>query len=321
MPISGPSSYVPTLNLFIPHWVDVNLILGAGGPLVLEDGTTIAILTGYRDQLDGFRASIEAKLNDVQIGSGDVLLKKTALLARIGEFNRKVRGTIGSSPYAAALPDVPGITAAQGNFLGPLDDMAALWAKINAATIPGFTGPLLLPGGYAVATFLTELAALKTAYATESAAEHEVGLERKLRDAIQVKASAALVLYRKAVAGAFAENDPHVLSLPAVTPQPGSTPDAVTANISWDATQLKAKITWSASTEANLFQYEIRFCPGPNYSTETEVVVGNILPTDPREFLTDAGLAASGNISSFKVYVITTLSNEKGSNTVTITRP
>lgn len=48
MPISGPSSFVPTLNLFLPHWVDVNLALGGGGPLVLEDGTTIAILTGYR---------------------------------------------------------------------------------------------------------------------------------------------------------------------------------------------------------------------------------------------------------------------------------
>ena len=173
MPISGPSTYVPTLNLFIPHWIDVNLVLGAGGPLVLEDGTTIAILTGYRDDLEAFRSSIQSKLNDLQIAGGDVDLKKLALHNRIGEFNRKVRGSIGSSPYAAALPDVPVITSAQGIFLDPLDDMASLWPKINAATIPGFTGPLLLPGGYAVATFLTDLAALKTAYATESTARHE----------------------------------------------------------------------------------------------------------------------------------------------------
>ena len=51
--------------------------------------------------------------------------------------------------------------------LEPLDDLASLWAKINAATIPGFTGPLLLPDGYALATFLTDLAALKAAYATD----------------------------------------------------------------------------------------------------------------------------------------------------------
>jgi len=320
MPISGPSSYVPTLNLFIPHWVDVNLALGAAGPLVLEDGTTIAMLTGYRDQLDGFRASIQGKLNDVQIAGGDVLAKKTALLARIGEFNRKVRGTISKSPYAAALPDVPSITSAEGIFLDPLDDMANLWPKINAATIPGFTPPLLLPGGYAVATFLTDLPALKTAYATESAAEHEVTLERKLRDFIQDKAKAAMVLYRKAVAGAFAENDPLVLSLPAVTPEPGSTPDAVIASGTFDVTLIMGKITFSASADPNLFQYEIRFCSGA-YSTETEVVIGNLSPTDPREFLTLAGLAASGDVASFKVYVILTTGNEKGSNTVTITRP
>jgi hypothetical protein len=321
MPISGPSSFVPTLNLFIPHWVDVNLALGGGGPLVLEDGTTIAILTGFRDQLETYRTSILGKLNDLQIAAADVFLKKTALLTRVGEFNRKVRGAIGKSPYAAALSDVPQITASQNNFLDPLDDTANLWAKINAATIPGFTGPLLLPGNYALAAFVAELAALKAAYATESTASHEVTLERRLRDFVQVKAQAALVLYRKAVAGAFAETDPLVLSLPAVTPDPGSTPDAVTANIAWDATLLKAKITWSASADPNLFQFEIRFCPGPNYSTETEVVVGNIDPAALREFLTDAGLDASGNVSSFKVYVITTTGNEKGSNTLTLTRP
>lgn len=320
MPLSGPSSFVPTLNLFIPHWVDVNLALGAGGPLVLEDGTTIAVLTGYRDQLSDFSASIQGKLNDVQIAFGDVTAKKTDLLARIGEFNRKVRGAIGKSSYATALPDVPSITSGEGIFLDPLDDAANLWPKINAATIPGFTGPLLLPGGYAVATFLTDLAALKTAYATVSTAEHEVNLERKLRNFIQDKAQPALVSYRKGVAGAFAENDPLVLSLPAVTPESGSTPDAVTSTGSFDVTLTQGKITFSASTDPNLFQYEIRFCSGP-YSTETETVIGNLSPTDLREFLTLSGLAASGDVATFKVYVILTTGNEKGSNTVTITRP
>jgi hypothetical protein len=45
------------------------------------------------------------------------------------------------------------------------------------------------------------------------------------------------------------------------------------------------------------------------------------LPTDPLEFLTLSGLAASGDVATFKVYVILTTGNEKGSNTVTITRP
>jgi len=311
---------VPTLNEFIGHWTDVNLILAGAGPLVLQDGTTIAILTGYRDQLQAFGSSIQGKLNDLEIAGADVNQKVAALLARLGEFNRKVRGSLGQSVFVGALPEIPSASAAQGTVIQALDDMATLWPKINAATIPGFTGPLLLPGGYAVATCTTELATLKTAYATEKNAFQDVDLERKLRNAVQDKAHAAMRDYRKAVAGAFPENDPHVLSLPTLTPEAGSTPDAVIATGSFDVPLAQGKITFSESTDPNLFQFEIRFCSGP-YSTETEVVIGNISPTDPREFLTLAGLTASGDVARFKVYVILTTGNEKGSNTVTITRP
>ena len=76
-----------------------------------------------------------------------------------------------------------------------------------------------------------------------------------------------------------------------------------------------------AGPPANLLRYEIRFCAGPNYSSENESVIGTVLPADPREFLTDAGLTTPGSKSSFKVYVITSTGNEKGSNTVTVTRP
>ncbi len=89
----------------------------------------------------------------------------------------------------------------------------------------------------------------------------------------------------------------------------------------WDTIQQQAKITWSESTDPNLERDEIRFCPGPDYSTDDESVIGSVLSGEPREFFTAAGLAASGNVASFKVYVITTTGNEKGSNPVTITRP
>lgn len=50
-------------------------------------------------------------------------------------------------------------------------------------------------------------------------------------------------------------------------------------------------------------------------------MVGRLAPTAPCEFLTDSGLTAPGNVASFKVYVLTATGNEKGSNTVVITRP
>lgn len=321
MPITGPGSYVQTLNEFIGHWGDVNIALGAAGPLVLQDSTTISILTGYRDQLQTFAASIQSLINDLQISGADVAAKESQLRTWLGEFNRKVRGSIPKSPYAGALPEAPSGSAAAATMLEAFDDMASLWAKINAATIPGFTPPLLLPGGTPVATVSAAVVALRTAYASERNADKDLDLERRKRDAVQVKAYNAMRDYRDAVAGVFPANDPHVLSLPKLTPDPGATPDAVSANGSWITALLKAKIECSESTDPNLLQYELRMCAGANYSTDNEVVVGNIPAGGTREFLTDAGLPASGAVATFKVYVILTTGNEKGSNTVLITRP
>ena len=50
-------------------------------------------------------------------------------------------------------------------------------------------------------------------------------------------------------------------------------------------------------------------------------VIGNTDSSAAREFFTDAGLAAVGDTATFKVYVITTTGNEKGSNTLVVTRP
>lgn len=41
----------------------------------------------------------------------------------------------------------------------------------------------------------------------------------------------------------------------------------------------------------------------------------------PREFLTAAGLATSGATARFRIYVIQETDNERGSETVTVTRP
>ena len=110
-------------------------------------------------------------------------------------------------------------------------------------------------------------------------------------------------------------------SLPRLTPEPGSTPDGVIATAVWDAVLQAVKITWTASADANLSAYQIRFCAGPNYSTDNETVLGSVDPAAAREFVTSTGLSDPGIVVSFKVYVITSTGNEKGSNTVTVTRP
>lgn len=60
--------------------------------------------------------------------------------------------------------------------------------------------------------------------------------------------------------------------------------------------------------------------PGATYDAATATVIGNV-PAGTTTFNTTAGLAASGDVASFKVFVKLTTGNESGSNTVTITRP
>ena len=127
--------------------------------------------------------------------------------------------------------------------------------------------------------------------------------------------------YRQVLPTKFAKTHALVESMPRLTPEPGSTPDAVTANGSWIVASLMAKLLWTLSTDANLLHYEIRFCAGANYSTENESLIGTVLPGGLLEFLTDAGLTTPGSTASFKVYVVTTTGNERGSNTVVVTRP
>jgi len=322
MPITGPASYIPTTNEFLAHWDGVNTALGAGGPLVLPGGITLANLTTHRDTLATKQSEVEGEINDLEIARGDLETGKAGGITRLNQFNEKVRAFLGTTSYVRALPKVPTLTDGEGNFIPPCNDMDTLWTKINAAVgIPGFTPPLLLLDGYALATYQTDLATLKTQFRAVGQEEVQVRLKRGERGALEETIYPLLKSYRQVVPTFFAANSPLVATLPKLTPEPGSTPDAVSATGVWDAAAGQGKITWTASAAADLAQFEIRSSPGSSYSAEDESVIGNVGPTDPREFFTLHGLGAAGAVSVFKVYVITTTGNEKGSNVAQITRP
>jgi hypothetical protein len=322
MPINGPSSYVPTTNEFLAHWDAANLALGGGGPLLLPGGVTRANLLTQRDGLQTKQAEVEGQINGREIARADLDTKKEDLHLRGGQFNDKVRALLGTTAYARALPVLPQAQEGQGNFIPPLDDISTLWGKLNTAVgIPGFTPPMLLLGGYALADFNTALAGLKAQFSLASTEDVLVTLKLAERNAIQDVIYPLLKSYRQVLPTYFAANSPLVASLPRLTPEPGSTPDPVLANGVWNAPTTQGKLTWDASTDANLAEYEVRWSPGSTYDSGIEIVLGAIAPAAPREFFTAQGLGSAGAVSVFKVYVKTTTGNERGSNTVKITRP
>jgi len=319
MPISGPTSYVSTTEAFLTHWAACDTSLGAGNEIVVSGNVNRAGLQTLLNNLSTKRTEVQADLTDEEIAREDVELQKAALHLRINQFNERVRGVLSGTKWERALPLVPTISEAQSKFTDPLEKAATLWLRLNAD--PATPAPLVLQGGYTRAQFAADIAALKTAYTTWNAAVTNAKISLEERNDIQDLIYAVLKDYRSAMPSYFTKGHALIDSLPDLTPKPGSTPAGVTINVVWDPVLLMARITWSLSSAADLYQYEIRFCAGPNYDTDTENVIGNVSPSAPREFLSDAGLAAAGNVASFKVYVITNTLNEKGSNAVSVTRP
>ena len=103
-------------------------------------------------------------------------------------------------------------------------------------------------------------------------------------------------------------------------PVGGGGPDPVTASGDWDMASGDALITWDASSDPLLDHYEIRVTPGSTYDPSNFTVAGSQQPGST-ELHTTEGLANSGDVASYKVFVALTSGQETGSNTVTITRP
>jgi hypothetical protein len=320
MPITGPTSFLSTSDEFLTHWGIANGLLGAGNEILLKGTITLAMLQSKKDALVTKRSSLASKLNLVELARADLEDRKLTLLAWGGKFNDRVRALYSGSKWERSLPVLPTINDGLGPFSEPMDDIVTLWELLNAdATLPD----LILVGGITQAQFATELTAFRAAFSAHKGAIKVANFTLEERNDIQDELQPIFKEYRKAVPGYFEKNAAILDSLPDLTPPPGSTPQPVVANGTYDATIEMARLSSTVSTDPNLLKIEWRYCSGPNYSTDLEAAVpgGTVLPGGNHEILTNIALPNPGSVATFRAYVITTLGHEKGSNTVTIIRP
>lgn len=322
MALNGIGSYLTTMDEFSAHWEDVNIALGGtlATDLKLQGGFTRALFLALRTDLGDAITGLVDLENGREIAVINRDQKKTAIGLRINQFRGMIRGLLPNSIYAGAAPLVPTFNLAETKFLAPFDDMASLWARIDAdTTTPGFTAPLVL-AGYTRAMFVTEVAALRTVYAAVTTAENDLTVARLQRDAFLPLARERMVQYREMVPATFGPDHPLSQSLPTLSAAPGSTPDPVTLSGSWNVPLAQASLNWTESDNPALEGYQVRRCVGATYDEASSIIVGNLLPGTLSLQTTD-GLAASGDIATFKVIVQLTTGNQATSNPVTITRP
>jgi len=329
MAITGPSSYIPSINEFLPHWAAVDLACGSTGLTVRIPGRKTLVgrseLSGWRDELISYAAGIADQILDRDLISSRIKRLRGELHDRLNQFNRKSRALLTHTEFAPNLPKVPALAAGEARILLALNEMSGLWKRVNQAAaageIPELDRPLTLLDGYDHAQFDIALGKLRMAY--QQITEHDQGLRltRTRRNVVQDQVYATLREYRVAVRGEFAESNALVLTLPRLHPTPGSKPEPVAVQAAWDDSTAQAIVTWEASGHPDLDRYEVRCTPGPDYDSDSETVQARIAPDAPREFLTSKGLAHPGDAASFKVYVIVKTGNERGSEAIEVIRP
>ncbi len=175
--------------------------------------------------------------------------------------------------------------------------------------------------GYSQELLDVDRDALRAAYQALTDAEVALRFAREERNDLQDQIYDILKNYRAKLPTVFPAGFALLDSLPDLTPAGGHTPSPVTAHAVWDVPSVKAKITWGASSEAELSHYEVRGDPGDAYVSADESVLATVQPADAREFFSDFALGTPGVTAGFKVYVVLHTGNERGSDAVYVTRP
>lgn len=322
MAITGPNSYVPTMNAFLVHWTNVNDSRPDNNPIELQGNFDLEGMTILTASIQTAVNNTIAADNVAAIGAGTLLDQKTALRPRMTQFRLMVQALLPGTAYSRAAPTQPSFNSSESKYVNPLEDMRGLWAIINGlgVTVPGFTPPLLLAGGYTLATFTADLEALRTAYRSAQTLTEFASLSRGTRDELFPKSRARMKEYRDVILAQYPKGSAFVNTLPALTPPPGSTPDAVDASGTWNGTLGKAVLKWDASPNPHLSGYSVRTSPGPSYRAKDESVVADLGP-EINGLQTDSGLTQPGTVALFKVYVLVETGNERGSATIKIDRP
>ncbi|MES2705303.1 MAG: hypothetical protein V4726_21590 [Verrucomicrobiota bacterium] len=327
MPITGPASYVPTMDEFIAHWTNANTAAAPGVVVVApqqpnEPAVTLAAMEALRGQLTAERKAVVTGLNQQHVAREKAQMQKRALLERYEQFAATLRAFFAKTPFLSSLPLKPLETELPARFLDVMEEMLSLWTQIEDAPPPaGIDLPLVLKGGFDI-TFLQDgIALLRTLLINLAQKEQNTHLARTRRNQMQEKIYPILRDYRLAVPAILGKNSPLTLSLPRLSPLPGKTPTGVSASGTFTTPENEARIVHTLSPDDDISHYELRQCPPPDYAGDDETIIASHPAGAPPEFRTQAGLVVPGDRSLFKVVTINDDGREKSSNTVDITWP
>lgn len=320
MPITTLGSWLPTIDAFIAHWVAVDAFLSPA-QFTLAGGYDVSALQLDRAALAVQLAEVQASLNLRSMASVDRDLKRASLNERVLQFKAGVRALLPGSRYLVSLPLMPYFRSSAGRWREMLDDVLNLWTAIdaNSPAVPGFTPPLVLGGGYGLAAFTAEKAALEAALTMVTTLDQNLEQMREMRRALFRPVFEKLKEYRLGVVSGLPPGAPLLRSVPRLTPPAGSTPPPTILGALWNPVTLKADLSWEPLDLPSLDYWSIRAHRGPKWRSDEAETIGQVFPP-ALTFSTDHGLAAPGSSVFLSVFTVTSTGNERRSNVVKVIR-
>lgn len=321
MPLLPPKQYVQTIDSFAAHWALVDAALGS--PVILSGNYGQAALAADRATLLSQMNAVEAGLNVQSAAIHERTQREAIIRERMRQCIAIVRAVFPDTPYVGLLPALPKKGSAPAIWLPAMAELENAWTQINAMMpIPvGAPVPLILSGGYTLANFSADRAALESAFTACDNANQDVSSAISAREAIWKGLGKRLVHYRLAVKGRFTPTDPLFLSLPSFSPPVVPAPAAVAVKARWEPLLSQAVIEYSECAHPKLLRYELRGClGGGRFLSKNEVVLGSHAAGDLSPFKTRFGLESGGQSAQFKVFVFVRSRRPKGSKAVSVTR-
>lgn len=315
MPLSGPHTYIETIDEFLGHWPLVNADLAA--PLT-PNGYAIADLGTDKTTLEASITSLNSVMND--LGAKRMLRDGTHepdIRNNIFQLKFALKGSQASTGYHGAPLTVPGVTEDRGNWYDKMDKAVDAWTKVNALATPDLT-----LGTLTLAAFTAKVAAMNTLLSEIESLESVQRDRVREREDIMDRITDHLQDYISAVQGQFAPDHPHVLSLPRLWALPGRTPDPTTLSGSYNVVTNKFDLTWLPSEDEDLASYKIYGGLADAMSTGTPNSFLATIPAGTHSFSTTYGTTSGAGFgATFKVYVVLDTGNVAGSNALTLHVP
>ncbi|WP_309712973.1 hypothetical protein [Armatimonas sp.] len=183
----------------------------------MKDKTNLSAMAELRDRLIAVHSDNLTEANNLQRAqeTRDAALKTLHPLVK--QARTSLKGLVEDVPGAKALPALLPANSEPQKYLQAANDIAEVWAKVNASDAEPVTIPILV-GQETVqvtqAAFVAAVVAFSSAVDTLMTARSAEALGRKTRDSLHKIAKAKLIAYPAAAKARLADGDPLRATIP-----------------------------------------------------------------------------------------------------------